>query len=335
MTTCIDTITGGLTSRSLRVAYLGPPGSYTSLAARQVFGDNADLVAVPAHEVPRQVQRGPRRDGCDFGVLATANIQYGPIENTFSALYNTRDVQIVGEVFLPIEFKLLSATVRLDDIHTVMSHDAALSQCSRRLDRLERQLGRPLARKPTTSTSAAVQHAVQLPGVAALGSADAAQCYGASVLLEQMQDHEENVTCFWVFGHGARPAAAARNKTVFLVELAPGIDSMHRLMGLLAGHDVQVTMFKEQLIPAKSRAANWSKAYFIECEGHVEDPGLNAVYRALRRPEWEVLRGRRGRLLGSFPAFDVESLQFPGRSVAGHAPAMNPSRLCEPVRAES
>ncbi len=298
-----------------RVAFLGPIGSYTSMAARQAFGERSELVPVPAREIARQVQLGRARGGCDFGVMAAANIQYGPIEGTFAALYSTRDVQIVGELFLPIEFSLLSATARLEDIHTVMSHEAALAQCATRLVRLEQRLGRPLTRHPATSTSAAVTQATMLPGVAALGSTEAARRTGARVLLEQMQDHRENVTCFWILGAGSRPAPARRNKTVFLVELAAGVDSMHRLLGLFAGHGIEITMFKEQVVPSKSRAARWSKAYFIECAGHVTDPALNAVRRALRRPDWEVLGGRRGRVVGSYPAFAVETLRFGSSSV--------------------
>lgn len=308
-----------------RVACLGPLGSYTALAARQAFGEQAELVPMPAHTIARQVQRGRVRGGCDFGVLAAANIQYGPIENTFASLYATRDIQIVGEIFLTIQFSLLSSTSRLEDIHTVVSHEAALAQCTGRLARLEARLRRALNRQPAASTSAAVQQAMAIPGVAALGSTDAARRTGALVLLDQMQDHRENVTCFWVLGAGGRPPLARRNKTVFLVELSPGVDAMHRLLGLFAGHGVEVTMLKEQVVPSKSRASRWNKAYFIECAGHVTEPGLNAVQRALRRPEWEVLGGRRGRVVGSFPAFPVETLRFERRDSADEPRSGHPT----------
>ena len=311
MTNILSTLAHALGSP--RVAYLGPPGSFTGQAATQMFGANAILEATPAYDVPRQVRRGHARGGTDFGVMATANIKHGYIETTFSALYDTADVQVVGELLLAVEFHLLVGPTKMQDIHTVMSHDAALQQCRNGLDRLDAELGRRVSRVPTTSTSAAVQKAAETPGVAALGSIGAARQYPVQVLRTGMQDHPENVTHFWAIGMGHNVAPAERNKTLFLVELEPGTRSMMRLMQLFAEHGVVISKFKEHIIPQKSRPAQWNHAYFIECEGHVSDPGLNAIYRALRRAEWNVLRGRRGRLLGSFPAFACEQLHFEPR----------------------
>lgn len=295
------------------VAYLGPTGSFTGQAALRAFGPAAQLKSVPAYDIARQVRKGVARDGTDFGVIAVANIKHGYIENTFSALYDTADVQVIGEILLPVEFHLLAGPTRLQDLHTVRSHEAALSQCRVSLDRLAAELGRPINRVPTTSTSAAVQQAAEAPGVAALGSMDAARQYAVQVLRTAMQDHPENVTRFWALGMGHNVAPGPSNKTLFLVELQPGTQNMFRLVQLFGEQGVQVNMFKEHIIPQKSRASVWSRAYFIECDGHVSDPGVNAIHRALRRADWEVLRGRRGRLLGSYPAFPAHQLSFQPR----------------------
>lgn len=299
-----------------RVAYLGPAGSFTGQAAVKLFGPQAELVSVPAYDIPRQVRRCTQRGGTDFGVIAVANIKHGYIESTFSAIYDTADVQVVGEILLPVEFHLLAGDTRLEEIHTVTSHEAALSQCRVGLDRFEAELGHHIKRVPATSTSAAVQLAAQTPGVAALGSMDAARQYPVHVLRTGMQDHPENVTHFWALGLGHSVPPSANNKTLFLVELEAGTRNMLRLMQLFADQGVNVNMFKEHTIPQKSRAVAWSRAYFIECDGHVTDPGINAVHRALRRADWEVLRGRRGRLLGSYPAFPTHQLSFQPRQQA-------------------
>lgn len=298
------------------VAYLGPAGSFTGQAALQLFGPQAQLLPVPAHNIPRQVRRGTQRGGADFGVIPVANIKHGYIENTFSALYETADVQVIGEVLLPVEFHLLAGATRLEDIDTVSSHEAALSQCRMGLDRLEAELGRSIRRVPATSTSAAVQLAAQTPGFAALGSMDAARQYQVQVLRTGMQDHPENVTHFWALGLGHNVPPGESNKTLFLVELKAGLCNMVRLLGFFNDLGVAVSMFKEHTIAQKSRAGAWSRAYFIECEGHVTDPGVNAVRRALDRPGWDVLAGRRGRLLGSYPAFPAHQLQFQPRQQA-------------------
>jgi prephenate dehydratase len=305
-----------LSAQPPNVAYLGPAGSFTGQAALQAFGPAAQLKSVPAYDIPRQVRKGTKREGTDFGVIAVVNIKHGYIENTFSALYETADVQVVGEILLPVEFHLLAGPTRLQDLHTVRSHEAALSQCRVSLDRLAAELGRPINRVPTTSTSAAVQQAAEAPGVAALGSMEAARQYAVQVLRTGMQDHPQNVTQFWVIGLGQSVQPGPINKTLFLVELEPGTQSMFRLVQLFWEQGVVVNMFKEHIIPQKSRANAWSRAYFIECDGHISDPGVNVVHRALRRAEWEVLRGRSGRLLGSYPAYPSHQLTFQPRQQA-------------------
>ena len=296
-------------AEAIAVAYLGPAGSFTGQAALRFFGPQAKLVSVPAHDIARQVRRGVERGGAKFGMIPVANIKHGYIENTFSSLYDTAGVQVIGEVLLPVEFHLLGNSP-MEQIHTVTSHEAGLSQCRAGLDRLDAELGRAIKRVPATSTSAGVQMAAQTPGVVALGSMEAARQSAVEVLRTGMQDHPENVTHFWALGLGQPVRRGTRNKTLFLVELEPGTSNMLRLLQLFAEHDVTVKMFKEHTIASKSRAGVWSRAYFVECEGHISDEGLNAVYRALRRAEWEVLRGRRGRLLGSYPAFAAEQLRF-------------------------
>ena len=292
------------------VAFLGPEGSFTWLAARTAFGNAATYVETPAHEIPRTVQRRGRQGGCDYGILPAANIKHGFIESTFRALYDTADVKIMGEVLLPVEFHLISSARSLDEIHTVVSHEAALSQCQNSLDRLSALLRRPLARVTASSTSAAVKQARTVPGLAALGSAHAARQFDVPVLQAAMQDHAENVTRFWVFGFGQTPDRTARSKTLFLVELQDGTQSLQRLIQLFESAGVKIVTMKPHGIPQQSRAEAWRYAYFIECEGHVEDPGLNAVHRALKRADWDVMRGRSGRLLGSFPSFPSGTLRF-------------------------
>lgn len=296
-----------------RVAFLGPQGSFTWLAAKSVFGEAATYVETPAHEVARMVQRREWPNGCDYGVLPEANIKHGFVESTYRALYDTSDIQIVGEVMLPVEFHLISSSSHLDEIHTVISHEVALSQCQSSLDRLSAALGRPLVRVPAASTSAAVKQARSLPGVASLGSLEAARLFDVPVLKSGMHDHPENVTRFWVFGLGNVPARTARSKTLFLVELGNEPENLMILIDLLTRNGVRITAVKQQVIPQKSRAAAWSYAHFVECEGHVSDAGLSTVYRALKRAEWKVLRNRSGRLLGSFPAFPAETLRFAAR----------------------
>ncbi len=293
-----------------KVAFLGPEGSFTWRAARQVFGPEAHYVDTQAHAVASQVQRGPLRGGCEHGVLAMGNIKHGLVDNTFHSLHDVADIQVVGEVVLPVRFHLASGGAPLEQIRRVASHEVALSQCRNRLDRLERRLQRPIERFPTTSTSASADLARADASTAALCSIETVHRLGLRVLASDVQDHPRNVTVFYVLGLGKPAPPADGNKTLFLVELVSGTNAMRRLLSVFEDNGVEVTMLREQPIPNKSMPGDWAKAYIIECKGHITESGVDRVYRALRRVDWNVLRGRRGRLLGSFPAADVSKLDF-------------------------
>jgi chorismate mutase / prephenate dehydratase len=294
----------GLSSKqqtALRIAYLGPIGSFTWQAATGYFKKSLEFVPSTHEQIAKLVQgRVMTEAPCDFGVLPVANIVHGFIESTFRSLYDTKDVNVLGEVLLPISFCLISHETNLKNIHTVVSHEAGLAQCKKTIDRTWQSSVQPICRIPTISTSAAVQLAAQKPGYAALASNFAAELFSIPVLQAQMQDHPENTTKFWIIGSGNLEPRGGKNKTLFLVEITDGTHSLARLVQMFSSLNVGILSIKLQVIPQKSRASAWRYAYFIECEGHIEDSNVKAAYKSLRRPDWEILSGRRGRLLGSF-----------------------------------
>ena len=298
-------------SGSPRVAVLGPLGSFTHIAARRIFGDRATFEPTAAYRIPRRVRLRGKSDGCDFGVIAAENIVHGFIGDTFDALYSTSDVQIVGEVYLPIRLHLITHAKDASEIATVTSHDAGLSQCRRFLDKFDTLAGHSCARMPAASTSAAVEQAAANKSLAALGSAEAAERFGVPILMPSVQDHPEASTRFWVLSLGNGRPPTERNKTVFLVEINDNLDSLLTLVKLFADAGLQITWLYPRVVPGKSRAGAWRYCYFIEVQGHISDSGVSRVNRALRRCEWSVLRGRSGRTLGSFPSHECTQLPWP------------------------
>ena len=293
-----------------RVAVLGPLGSFTHVAALTIFGPTASYLPTPAYRVPRRVRQRDESDGSDYGVIAVENIVHGFLSDTFDALYSTSDIQIVGEVYLPIRLNLISRVSDISEIRTVISHDAGLSQCRKFLDKLDTAAGRSIVRMPAASTSFAVQQASLDPCVAALGSLDAANRYCVPLLRENIQDHHDSATRFWILSLGNTRPRATQNKTVFLVEINDSQDSLLMLIKLFVDSGLRITWMNPRVVPGKSRGEAWTYCYFIEVQGHVSDDGVSRVNRALRRSAWKVLRGRSGRMLGSFPAHDSSQLPW-------------------------
>lgn len=290
-----------------KIAYLGPEGSFTHRAAIEFFGKDIELINTPAHLIPRRVKRGAANNGADFGILAVENIVHGFIESTFDALYNTADVQVVGEIYLPIQMHLITKSSSVEKITHIFSHEAALSQCRKSIDKLEKIYGVTFVRSPMSSTSAAVEMAASDSRYAAIGSLEASSKYNTPVLKSNFHNHIQNTTRFWVFGVGEKPEPKQKNKTIFMVEIKPRAGALRDLLNLFAGHLVNITWIKPQIRPDKSKANNWVYAFFIECEGFIDEESIKSIYNSIKNKKLSFME-RGARMIGSFPSFDVDKL---------------------------
>src|SRR5690606_3280506 len=117
--------------RRLRVAYLGPEGTFGHEVARRTFGDQVDLVPVsPIAEIFAAIERGE----ADHGVVPIENTTQGVVTETLDTLA-TSEVAPCGELLLRVSYQLLSRSGRLEDVRRVASHPQGLAQCRRWLER--------------------------------------------------------------------------------------------------------------------------------------------------------------------------------------------------------
>jgi len=175
----------------LRVAHLGPTGTFSEEAALEHYGDNAELVACRSIlEVVERLVAGE----VDGALVPVENTQAGAVVESAKALARHGDLLTARhQVRLPVCHQLVSAVgVHIEDITAVTSHPQALAQCGQFLGR-----NLPSATlEPATSTAAAVIRAAGDHRVAAIASIRAAALHGAVVLAADIQDPGENVTTF-------------------------------------------------------------------------------------------------------------------------------------------
>lgn len=269
----------------LRVAYLGPQGTYCHLATRGQFGDQAQLCEVPTiADVFGAIETG----AADLGVVPVENTIEGIVTQTVDVLVDS-EVTLCGEVVLPISHHLLSQSGRIEDVRRVASHPQPLAQCRRWL---ERQL--PSAeRLETASTSAAAQLAVEQPDVAAIASSISGTCYGLATIASGIEDRRGNTTRFLLIGpedHGPPPTGNDLTSAVFSVRKDEAGALLH-LLEPFARSGVSLTAIQSR--PMKGRA--WEYLFFLDCEGHRHDPDVaRALEEASRSAYWS-------KVLGSFP----------------------------------
>jgi prephenate dehydratase len=273
----------------LRVAYLGPAGTYTEEALRASAPGEVEEVPYPTvYETVMAVQEG----AVDRAVVPIENSLEGGVAATLDALAGEANrVRIAAEVVHPIHHCLVAGRpLALEEVERVVSHPQATAQCARFLR--ERLPG--AERVSAVSTAEAVRGVRDADGAwAALGSRLSAELYGCTVLAENVEDHPDNLTRFvWLAPESAEPAGEATKTSVVLWgfnDQSPG--ALMRVLSEFADRDINLTRIESR----PRRGALGHYMFFIDLEGAGSDPEVVDALEALRG-RVETLR-----VLGSYP----------------------------------
>jgi chorismate mutase / prephenate dehydratase len=272
-------------SRSLQkrkaVAYLGPEGSYSHQAARQVFSLDADLQPRPdIGAVIAEVLTGR----ADLGIVPVENSTEGMVNLTLD-LMSSAKLFVCGEIMLPIRNCLLSLSP-LKEVKKVYSHPQALAQCRKWI--LDNLGNAETVETPSTSTAALA--AREEPGSAAIASALAAELYGLAILAENINDCQENITRFWVVSRAMAPVTG-RAKTSIIVSLENIPGALHHATGVFASKGINLTKIESR--PSKKNP--WEYVFFIDFEGSLDDGNVREALADIKAYTREII------ILGSYP----------------------------------
>jgi chorismate mutase/prephenate dehydratase len=267
--------------RSPRIAYLGPVGSYSHLAALRKFGSAADYE--PVDDIPAvfaEVERGH----VDLAVVPVESALGGGVAETLTAFIRT-PVKVCAEIRQRIRQNLLGHRP-LGEIRRVYSKPEAFAQCKRWLQ----ETGLLSRTVPTASTSRAAELAATEEGAAAIGSVLAAELYHLPIQVADIEDDPQNVTRFLVLSRAAAQPTGA-DKTALLFSTAHRAGALVDVLNAFREQQVNLTM----IVSIPSRQNAWEYFFFVEADGHADDPTLrSALERA--RPLCTYLS-----VLGSYP----------------------------------
>jgi chorismate mutase / prephenate dehydratase len=252
----------------LKIAYLGPEATFTHEAALRSFGTSVELEPqATVAEVFTRVERGE----AEHGVVPVENSMEGAVTHTLDELMNS-PLKICGEVYLPVSQNLISKESSLERVRVVCSHPMALSQAA---TWLRHEL--PGARlEEVESTGEAARRAAREKGVAAVGSALAAEAHGLNVLARNIQDARTNATRFIVLGR-AWAGRTGKDKTsvVFSVKDRPGV--LRDALSAFAEEGINLTRIESR--PSRKRA--WTYVFFADLQGHPEEERVKRALAAL------------------------------------------------------
>lgn len=267
----------------LKIAYLGPEGTWTHQAAIKKFGHSVAYSPQPNFaEVFDQVTRRQ----ADYGVVPIENSTEGAVSHTLD-LFVDSPLQICAQILLRIENGLMASIPR-EQIKTLYSHPQVFGQCRNWILRNFPEADLVEVSSTTRAAQLARDNAAQ--GAAALGGALAAEMNGLTMLESSIQDRATNTTRFLVIGEKTCPPTGKdRTSILFAIHDRPG--SLVR--ALQAFDRFQINMSKIESRPSKRK--DWEYVFYVDLSGHCDDPELKNAIEELEKHCSMV------KLLGSYP----------------------------------
>jgi chorismate mutase/prephenate dehydratase len=268
--------------KPLEITYLGPPFTFTHLAALKKFGSSVEYVACNSiTDIFVEVER----NRADYGVVPIENSIEGAVNHTLDMLIDS-PLKICSEVYLEISHNLLSKGSNLKKIKRVYSNLQVFGQC-----RLWLESNIPgVELREVSSTTKAAEIAVNDKNSAAIGSLMAARKYGLRVVAKSIEDVSHNITRFLVIGR-TLTKPTKNDKTSIMFSVKDKIGALHDTLTPFKKNRINLTKIESR--PSKRR--HWEYYFFVDLEGHYED---KKVRKALLELKSECLHLK---ILGSYP----------------------------------
>ena len=268
----------------LKVAFLGPEGTFSQAAVHKQFGHSVRALPLPSiDEVFHEVEGGI----ADFGVVPIENSSEGTVNHTLD-MFLTSALKISGEVELRIHHDIMGKMTGLSAVRRVCAHPQALAQCRVWLD----EHLPDAERVPVASNAEGARRARDERDTAAIAGSVAAELYGLVVLASEIEDRPDNTTRFLVVGRKLSSASGA-DRTSLLVSAADtdNAGALFHLLEPLAQHRVNMSRIESR----PSRKRKWDYVFFIDIEGHVDDEPVRKALESLKS------RASLYKVLGSYP----------------------------------
>jgi chorismate mutase/prephenate dehydratase len=271
-------------SKNLKtVAFLGPEGTFTQLAALRHFGSDCELL--PCKSIDEVFLKVEKKEAT-YGVVPVENSTEGAINNTQDCLVDS-SVTIVGEEVVLIRHNLMAnGNFPLEQISKVASHKQSLAQCR---NWLAENLP-DVQQFECISNAQAAKLALQEEGTAAIAGSLAAESYDLQVLQANIQDQQHNSTRFLVLSHGeTKSTGTDKTSLIVYMEHKPGA----LLRALEPFESLGLNLNKIETRPSKKKA--WAYVFFIDFDGHIDDNNVQELFEQLADRTVEI------KVLGSYP----------------------------------
>ncbi|WP_205952222.1 bifunctional chorismate mutase/prephenate dehydratase [Pantoea stewartii] len=280
-------------AQAARIAFLGPKGSYSHLAARQYaarhFDSMVECGCLKFHDIIKQVEN----NAADYAVLPIENTSSGSINDVYDLLQQT-NLSIVGEMTLPIEHcMLVSGPSDLEQIETVYSHPQPFQQSSHFINRFPHW-----NIVYTESTAAAMEKVAALnsPKVAAIGSEAGGELYQLRVLERHLANQQQNHTRFIVLARQPIDVSDQISAKTTLI-MATGQQAGALVDALLVLRQHNLIMSKLESRPINGNP--WEEMFYLDVQGNLQSEKMQQALEELRAMTRSL------KVLGCYPSENV------------------------------
>jgi prephenate dehydratase len=243
---------------SVRVAFLGPKGTYTHQAVEDYFEDYEEVLCSSISEIIEA--------DADAAIIPFENSLGGGVGKSIDLL-REKDVEVTGEHTVEIDHVLVSNEEDISEIERVRSHPQALSQCRELLKQKE------WGEVESSSTAKAAEDISE--GEAAICSSLAAELNDLNVLAEDIQDRKSNTTRFFILNNGREEG----EKSSLILE--PGVDRtglLESMLSCFSGHGINLAYIQSR--PTRDGLGKYY--FYVEAEADQEDENFQKAMECLQ-----------------------------------------------------
>lgn len=266
----------------LKIAYLGPEGTFTQSAALKHFGHSVSTA--PMSSIP-DVFAAVESGHADYGLVPVENSTEGVVSHTLDMFIDS-NLKVCGEVEIPIHHHLAARVTDATQIKHIYSHQQSFAQCRRWLD----QNFPGIERVPVSSNAEAARLASIEEGSAAICGIPAVEIFELKICFENIEDLADNTTRFVIIGK-QDVGSSGNDKTSLLVSAKNVPGALLGLLQPLADHGISMNKIESR--PAQGH--KWAYVFFVDIDGHQLDANVVDALEVLKQ------QAALFKILGSYP----------------------------------
>lgn len=251
------------------IAYLGPEGSFSHIAAEKAFHADSEHILIPRPSITGLLEE------LELGkynsiIIPVENSLAGGVSETVDKLISAENIFINNEFILPITHCLLAhSEAELSKIRMIYAHSMSFAQCR---NYLRKTLPESVL-EPCSSNSMAAKRISEYKNsktIAAIAPELSAKLYGLNILAKGINDETNNMTRFWILSNKPNEKITSKNiKTTIIFETKDEPGSLNRILNGFAEKNINLTRIESR--PSRKNLGEYLFHVDLDIDNESED----------------------------------------------------------------